>query len=170
MAQTSSYDVENDTGAAVRGRINQIIAALVSSGAGTTPPTDTEPGMLWWDTSVNPPALKIRNLANTEFVDFLDGDGAKIKLKRSAVAGVAPTTGQIDLGELFANTKDGKLFLKRSDGTEEIVEVGARWGNFTAEANGTKLNIKYNGAAIMSLDGSGNLAVIGNVTGYSSGV
>jgi len=48
-----------------------------------------------------------------------------IKLKRSATQGKVPTTAQLQLGELALNTHDGKLFLKKNDGTESIVEVGA---------------------------------------------
>ena len=44
------------------------------------------------------------------------------KQKRSAVAGKVPTTAQLVLGELAINTHDGRLFLKRDDGTESIVE------------------------------------------------
>jgi hypothetical protein len=35
-----------------------------------------------------------------------------IKLRRSAVAGNRPTTGQLDLGELAINTVDGRFILK----------------------------------------------------------
>ena len=49
----------------------------------------------------------------------------EIKLKRSAVAGKAPTTSDLNLGELAMNTRDGKVFMKKNvDGTESIVEVG----------------------------------------------
>jgi len=49
----------------------------------------------------------------------------KIRLRRSATAGNAPTTSQIELGEVAINTNDGKLFLKKDDGTERIVDVTA---------------------------------------------
>lgn len=49
-----------------------------------------------------------------------------IKLKRSAVPGKAPQTGDLDLGELALNTYDGKAYIKKSaDGVESIVEVGS---------------------------------------------
>ncbi len=91
-----------------------------------------------------------------------------ILLKRSAIATKVPTTAQLDLGELAVNTRDGKLFLKRSDGSEEIIEVGARWGAFTAQADGASLTFRYNGTDIMTLDGSGNLVVLGDVTAFGS--
>lgn len=91
-----------------------------------------------------------------------------ILLKRSAIATKVPTTAQLDLGELAVNTRDGKLFLKRSDGSEEIIEVGARWGAFTAQADGASLTFRYNGIDIMMIDGSGNLVVLGDVTAFGS--
>jgi hypothetical protein len=47
-----------------------------------------------------------------------------IKLKRSAVASKAPVVADLELGELAVNTFDGKLFLKKNDGADAIVEVG----------------------------------------------
>lgn len=91
-----------------------------------------------------------------------------IRLKRSAIATKVPTPAQLDLGELAINTRDGKLFLKRSDGSEEIVEVGARWGAFTAHATGASLTFRYNGTDVMTLDGSGNLKLLGDVTAFGN--
>jgi len=89
-----------------------------------------------------------------------------IKQKRSSVAGKVPTTGLLELGELAVNTFDGKLFLKKSDGTEEIVEVGARWGDFTLGLVNTALVFRWNGTEVMRLDNSGNLTLSGNVTAF----
>ena len=46
-----------------------------------------------------------------------------IKLRRSATTGAVPTTTQLALGEVAINTYDGKVFIKKDDGTESIVEV-----------------------------------------------
>lgn len=46
-----------------------------------------------------------------------------IKLKRSAVAGKAPTVSDLDLGELAVNTYDGKLYTKKNNGSDTVVEV-----------------------------------------------
>ena len=48
-----------------------------------------------------------------------------IKVKRSAVPGKAPTTGDLQLGELAINTYDGKLYIKKDDGTASIILIGA---------------------------------------------
>lgn len=49
---------------------------------------------------------------------------ADIKFKRSAVPGKVPLTTDLDLGQLAINTNDGKLFIKKDDGTPSIVELG----------------------------------------------
>lgn len=65
-----------------------------------------------------------------------------IKLKRSSVSGNIPLTTQLDLGEVAINTFDGKMYIKKDDGTEHIVEVGYNLGVvqeyiFTATASQT---------------------------------
>lgn len=49
----------------------------------------------------------------------------KILIRRSAVQGAVPATTQLQLGELAINTYDGKLYLKKNNGAESIVEIGA---------------------------------------------
>jgi hypothetical protein len=48
-----------------------------------------------------------------------------IKLKRSATQGAIPTTAQLELGEVAINTYDGKMYIKKNDGSESIIEVGS---------------------------------------------
>ena len=48
-----------------------------------------------------------------------------IKVKRSSVAGKVPTTGDLELGEIAVNTYDGKMYIKKDDGTANIVQIGA---------------------------------------------
>lgn len=52
-----------------------------------------------------------------------------IKLKRSDVPGKVPLPGDLELGELAANTADGNLFLKKNNGSVETV-----WGASQADA------------------------------------
>ena len=51
-----------------------------------------------------------------------------VKLKRSSVSGKVPLTTDLELGELAVNTFDGKLYLKKDNGTQSIVEIGAGGG------------------------------------------
>ena len=46
-----------------------------------------------------------------------------IKLKRSATTGNVPGTSDLALGEVAINTFDGKVFIKKDDGTASIVQV-----------------------------------------------
>jgi len=47
-----------------------------------------------------------------------------ILLKRSNVPGKIPLTTDLDLGAMAINTHDGKVFIKKDDGTPSIIEVG----------------------------------------------
>ena len=47
-----------------------------------------------------------------------------IKLKRSATSGAVPTTTSLALGEVAINTHDGKVYIKKDDGAESVIEVG----------------------------------------------
>ena len=59
----------------------------------------------------------------------------KLKLKRSAVTGRYPTTASLDLGELAINTYDGKVFLKKDNGVQTIVQL--------ADVSGSILSASY---------------------------
>ena len=86
MSQTSSFTIANDAGAAVRARINEVIAALQSSSAGSLAPTATVAGMLWVDTSVSPPVLRRRNATDTGWDALLDAAGNLAGLVNKAAA------------------------------------------------------------------------------------
>lgn len=86
MPQTSSFVIANDAGAAVRARINEVIAALQSTSSGATSPVATTAGMLWVDTSISPPVLRRRNATNTGWDVLLDAAGNLAGLANTAVA------------------------------------------------------------------------------------
>ena len=86
MTQTSSFTIANDAGAAVRARINEVIAALQSTSAGASAPSATVAGMLWVDTSPSPPVLRRRNATNTGWDVLLDAAGNLAGLANTAVA------------------------------------------------------------------------------------
>lgn len=60
-----------------------------------------------------------------------------IRLRRSAVANAVPTTAQLALGELAINTFDGKLYLKKNDGTDSIVLVNGGAGGGSSNSFAT---------------------------------
>jgi hypothetical protein len=86
MAQTANFVIANDAGAAVRARLNEVIAALQSTSAGGSAPAVTVAGMLWVDTSVSPPILRRRNATNTAWDALLDAAGNLAGLANTAVA------------------------------------------------------------------------------------
>lgn len=51
-----------------------------------------------------------------------------IKIKRSSVAGKVPLTTDLQLGELAINTYDGKLYTKKNNGIDSIIELGGSGG------------------------------------------
>ena len=60
-----------------------------------------------------------------------------VKLKRSSVPSKVPATTDLQLGELAINTYDGKLFLKKDDGTESIVQIGGGGGTGDVTSSST---------------------------------
>ena len=97
-----------------------------------------------------------------------------LRLKRSAVSGRVPATTDLSLGEVAINTNDGRVFLKKDDGTEAIVEViaddgagnvgigttspdgtlhvhTATAGSVTANANADNLIVENSGAGGISI-------------------
>ncbi len=61
-----------------------------------------------------------------------------IKLKRSSTEGAEPSTSDLALGEVAINTFDGKMFIKKNDGSDSIVELGTGGGG---EATYTKTTV-----------------------------
>ncbi len=51
-----------------------------------------------------------------------------IKLRRSSTGGAIPSTSSLSLGEVAINTYDGKLFMKKNDGSETIIDITASAG------------------------------------------
>lgn len=96
-----------------------------------------------------------------------------IQFKRSSVAAKAPTTSDLSLGEIGINTHDGKVYIKKNDGADAIIEVGA---NVTVQARndtgatitkgsavyvaGTHASGKPN-VALADSDGSGTYPAVG---------
>ena len=54
-----------------------------------------------------------------------------VKIRRSAVANRIPTTSSLDLGELAVNTKDGKLYFVKEDGTKSVEQILTTSANIT---------------------------------------
>ncbi len=66
--------------------------------------------------------------------------------KKSSVSGKAPLTTDLALGEIAVNTYDGKIYLKKNDGVESIVEFnpGGKTYNHTQDSANTTWTIIHN--------------------------
>ena len=100
-----------------------------------------------------------------------------LKLKRSAAAGVVPTTAQLQLGELAINTYDGRLFTKKNNGTDSVIEFVSNSGTWGISITGSAATLttartingtSFNGSANITTAnwGTGRTLTIGN-TGKS---
>lgn len=104
-----------------------------------------------------------------------------IKVKRSAVASRVPTTSDLDLGEIGINTWDGKVYIKRDNGTPSIVEVTGSGGgggastlndltDVTITSATTNDILKYNGTAWVNSASLAASQVTGLATVATTGV
>lgn len=94
----------------------------------------------------------------------------KVLIKRSSTPGAIPTASQLSLGELAINTWDGKMYLKKNDGSDTVVEVSAGGGNsytagFGIDITGQVISstIKSAGTGFFGVqigDGIGNFSVV----------
>ena len=79
-----------------------------------------------------------------------------IKLKRSSTGGAVPSTSSLSLGEVAINTYDGKMYIKKNDGSDAIVEIGAGtsavWKSYdyTATSNQTSFSGNDNNSDSLS--------------------
>lgn len=59
-----------------------------------------------------------------------------VKMRRSSTSGAVPTTGNLSLGEIAINTYDGRLFTKKNDGSDSVVEfMSTAGGTFTSDVS-----------------------------------
>lgn len=78
-----------------------------------------------------------------------------IKLKRSSIAGNVPLGSQLELGEIAINTFDGKIFIKKDNGTPAVVEVGGG-GGATSLLDLTDVASDGLSDQVLTTDGAGN--------------
>lgn len=69
----NDFNIANGDGATVRADINSALQALATLSSGTSAPSTTYAGQLWWDTTNN--LIKIRNGANNAWITAFSFDG-----------------------------------------------------------------------------------------------
>ena len=72
-----------------------------------------------------------------------------IKLRRSSTGGAVPSTSSLSLGEVAINTYDGKVYIKKNDGSDAIVEIGAGngeavWNSYDYTATSSQTSFSNN--------------------------
>ena len=102
---------------------------------------------------------------------------ALMKFRRSAVPAKVPSITDLALGEIAINTYDGKLFLKKDNGTQSIVEIGAGGGGggsgtvTSVAASGGTTGLTFTGSPITTsgtLTLGGTLAIANGGTGATT--
>jgi hypothetical protein len=86
-----------------------------------------------------------------------------IKIKRSAVVGKAPTTSDIEVGEIAINTRDSKMFSR--DTSLGVFEIGA---NVSSSTIGTLKVGNSSPYTLPTTDGSANKVLRTNGSGTIS--
>ena len=84
---------------------------------------------------------------------------ALMKFKRSAVPAKVPSIADLALGELAINTYDGKVYTKKDNGTQSIVEVGGGGGG----GSGTVTSVSGTGT-VSGLTLTGTVTTSGSLT------
>jgi hypothetical protein len=88
-----------------------------------------------------------------------------IKLKRSSTSGAIPATSALELGEVAINTYDGKMFIKKNDGSESVVEIGGAGSSSTL----TSSSATYEYVATSSQTTFSGSDVYSNTLAYDTG-
>jgi len=96
-----------------------------------------------------------------------------IKLKRTSTPSLSPSTAQITTGELFINTHDGKLFLKKNNGIESIVDLSIAFSQSGGTINATSgtidtIPMSRGGGSVVSNLAIGVSALTTNTTGANN--
>lgn len=141
MSQSNAGDFPIDpqvtSGTALAEILNRFYNATNTQNSGATEPPVTYPGMFWYDTSVTPPVLKIRNAGNSGWVDFADS----IALTPADITGLG-TMATVNSPAPIANGGTGATTAANA-----LVNLGAD-AKYLAKAGGTV---------------TGGLAVVGSI-------
>ena len=78
-----------------------------------------------------------------------------IKLKRSNVQSNVPSLGDLTLGELAVNTFDGKIFIKKNDGSDSLETIVTTHAQITGSIELTSA-VTSSFQLIQNTDGSSN--------------
>jgi hypothetical protein len=92
----------------------------------------------------------------------------QIKLKRNYSPGITPGAAELELHECAVNWADGKLFVKREDGTVQAITLGGSIveattaAGFPATGSASVLYVSRDQSRVYRFDSSGVYIEIGN--------
>lgn len=99
-----------------------VFQAIATNNAGATAPTETFPGMWWWDTSTTPPTLRQRNAANSAWVAFEPPRLTQAQVEDDASTVFGMVSGQRLAQQLAAKVPD--LLASRAYNVQEFLSSG----------------------------------------------
>ena len=135
MAQVSSYDVANRSGAQVRSDINDIFAAIKSCNSGASDPASPVKFMLFGDSSTGDDNLKVHDGSNFRNIGKVTEDNL----------GLLPRSG---------GTMTGVLTLSSGSNSAPAINVGDS-GTGLYKQGTNQLNITVNGTRKVDIDSNG---------------
>tara|TARA_A100000171_G_C2072026_1_gene115197 strand:+ start:178 stop:780 length:603 start_codon:yes stop_codon:yes gene_type:complete len=144
----AGYVIDNGTGAAVRTKLNQIIAAVNSTNSGSGDPSINSAFQMHIDTSSS--LLKIRNAANNGYIEI--GDVTQANL------GLAKLSGSTFTGDVIHNYTTA---LQIPVGTTAQRPSSPSTGDFRFNSTTTSAEI-YNGSEFTAVGGGAGATGGGN--------
>ena len=163
MSQVTVWPIPSGpSGLEMRQQTNLLIEALRTKSSGSSAPTPTVGGMMWFDTSVTPGLLKMRNEANTAWILVLL-DNSNLILSKS--------------GDYTLSVNDRNKTIRATDDITLTIPAAATAGNgftFSVLANGgvitfaggnTSIVIDDGASSEITCNGSAYYALSGNLGG-----
>ena len=152
MSQTSTWAVPSaPSGLAMRNTVNTIVDVLRSSSSGAAAPSPTVAGMFWFDESVSPAVLRIRNSSNTAWIriiDTADAAASRSALGATAIGAQLFTSPDASFARGFLGaTTTGALVFTAADAAAARAALGAQVaGSYAPLPDGsTVININAGG-------------------------
>jgi len=155
--------IVNGTGSAVRSDLNDAYSALFSSNSGTSSPVQTRAYMKWADTTSG--KMKLRNSANTDWVELYNLDGST-----GSIFSLAPVTvanqNSVTFTGIPANTKKIKFIYRNLSFSFANAAIILRLGTASGMAAGG-----YDSHALRITDVGPNniIQMITSTTGFDTG-
>ena len=147
---THDYNIANGTGAAVRADINNALAAIQSTNSNSSAPSTTVAFQLWADTSSG--TLKIRNAANSAFIELMQLDGTMTMEDGSASTPALAFRDDLNTG-IFSSAAD--TFDIATAGVSRF-QIDASEITFNESGADTDFRIESDGSSHMFYVDAGN--------------